>query len=301
MRRTRLALLSAVIIVCCACGNLKSTDCDDVSRPVGYSIDSITGDIHYIDSKGIEAKNIKVNGVYFAPDGTMINYGTNNKAYFTELSERYESGETIELSLDDSIAWIQFYADQYRLDEDDLQDIHKYQGPRHNEIAYTFNIGDNTYDKEYIKQVVFNRYGHLNRNKSNIEKCREALDKIGTSGVYDGSYMNAKLDKAIERKRMVCWHVAKIFKILMEDAGVETEALTVKTSDEYHEICRWKDENNKWHYSDPTYFIAEEASEDAKNASYDISSDTFNDRYAPVNKFEPNSKGVWNIGVSIGE
>lgn len=283
-----------------ACGNLGETECE-VQRPSGYSIDSVTGDIHYVDSKGIEAKNIKVNGVYFAPDGTMINYGTNNKAYFTELSERYERGETIELNLDDSIAWIQFYADQYRLDEDDLQGIHKYQGPRYNEIAYTFNIGDNTYDKEYIKQVVFNRYGHLDKNKSNTEKCREALDKISTNGVYDGTYICADLDVAIERGKMVCWHVAKIFKILMEDAGVETEALTVKTYGDYHEICRWKDENNKWHYSDPTYFITGEASEEAKNASYDMNSDTFNDRYAPVNKFEPNSKAVWNIGVSIGE
>lgn len=294
MRMTRLVILSAVVIACCACGkysdSLRVTECT-TDRPLGYSIDDATGDIHYVDDKGVEAKNTQVNGVYFAPDGNMINYGTNNKDYYTELSELYEKGETLELNLDDSIAWIQFYTDQYRLDEDDLQGIHKYRGPKNDEIAYTFNIGDNTYDKEYIKQVVFNRYGHIDKNKSNLKKCREALDKISTSGVYDDTYNCVDLDVAIEHRKMVCWHVAKIFKILMEDADVETEALTVKTSGDYHEICRWKDENNKWHYSDPTYFIEGEVSEDDKNASYDMSSNTFNDRYAPVNKFEPNSKG----------
>lgn len=280
--------LLTILMLCTACNKYNNVDtalCIEnlQEQNIGYNIDN-DGDIIYIDENGSIVQNKEISGVYFRPDGKMQNRSMINMEYNKELSIKYESGETLELSEANTKDWVEYYSTQYKLDNEEVYGVYKYNGPKQSEIAYKINIEDHKYDREYIKNKIIEKYGHIDGKISKENKVRVILENIGSENDYDITYMYADLDKAIDAGKLVCWQASRIMKVLLEDTGIETEALVVKHKGGYHTLVRWKDENNIWRYSDPTYIIDKDASLDDRSKSYNIDSNTFNERYVPVDR-----------------
>ena len=58
------------------------------------------------------------------------------------------------------------------------------------------------------------------------------------------------------KKKGVCWHYCKLVKILLEDAGIMCDTVSVTVEDECHMILKTFVEG-KWLYIDPTMYTSD--------------------------------------------
>lgn len=136
--------------------------------------------------------------------------------------------------------------------------------------------GENVAERENAcKQKVLDTYGTVD-GCTRLAKVMQAVHKLDDGTVYDETYVYADLNTAIEREKMVCWHFSRIIRTILRESGVDVECMVVQryADSAYHSMLRWKDENNAWHYTDPTMY-AETKSDLYCDMPYSLFQDTY--------------------------
>lgn len=187
--------------------------------------------------------------------GLMQNGAATDAEKNTLKSETYEKDERLTFeNTEDFLSFAGYYVRQYRLRNEILNGVKCNVGPLASAIPWEIQAEPDE-DREAIIKVIRKTFG-------SVIGCKKLQKVINAATVlfdvqYDPSYIYADLDVAVSRKRMVCWQIVRTIRVLLDDAGMETECLVVRTipGGALHSIIRWQDEEKVWHYTDPTMYL----------------------------------------------
>lgn len=255
----------------------------------GWGIDKTTGDLVYTapgSETGISVNCIQ-DGAALGADGRMINSAELNPEENLVKSVAYENGERLIFMTDEELlSWENYYVRQYRLINEDISGVRKITGPQSRNGKWEVQSGNISEQRENCKALILQTYGAVT-GCNRLSKIVNAVHKLQDT-TYDDAYIYAPLDTAVSRKRMVCWQFARTTKTLLEDAGVQVECLVVQriADGAFHTMLRWRDEDGKWHYTDPTAYV-ETGAEIACDLPYSVVQMT----YQPAVSVKLNEKG----------
>ena len=210
-------------------------------------------------------------------NNSMQNVGQNR-----QRSIAYESGQIVKFTDDEDLwEWEEYYSRNYRLWDEEIWGIERIYGPEARTSRWKAQNTGVSYDREALRTLVLQTYGSAT-GTNNREKVYDAMRRLREKTVYDGTVIYASLEYAVQSGRMVCWQMARCMKILLEDAGIESEILVVydKRADGNHTLLRWKEEG-VWRYIDPAHIV--DAENEAQAAEfYDIPVEQFLEWYEVV-------------------
>lgn len=172
-------------------------------------------------------------------------------------SAAYENGEEISFANNQEVLdWGGYYARQYRFANEDAPGFKRATGPQTRQTKWKVQWENVAERENACKQKVLDTYGTVD-GCTRLAKVMQAVHKLDDGTVYDETYVYADLNTAIERKKMVCWHFFRIIRTILRESGVDVECMVVQryADGAYHSMLRWKDENNAWHYTDPTMYV----------------------------------------------
>lgn len=196
----------------------------------------------------VSAKNSA--GEEFDESGRLMNQGLKGSERFYNISKDYEKGRSIQFNdIKDFKGFLEYYQTQYSL----FNLSSTYYIDSNSSIS---NIGANAYNKDLVVRQIMDKFGTINGD-NDYAKIYLACNKVRELITYDESYTNKTLKESLDNNSGVCWHFAKITSVLLNDAGVYNELVVGKfqNSADYHMWLRCK-VNNKWIYTDPTFFTS---------------------------------------------
>lgn len=217
------------------------------------------GDIYYQPSNSDSIiVDDNINLVYFDKIGRMSNYASDpHNNYLDDFIELEDNGSVLlhDVTEADVEHFIEIYMINYRLFNQQLTYHDEPQGNGDRLVSLKYPLKKTSSD---IKEIILSKFIPLKGN-SDYEKIVDMCDQLRSIS-YDIDYINEDFETCLENNKGVCWHYAKIGKVLLEDAGIYAEVLPCRSSynNNKHVILRCKIDDS-WIYCDPT---------DITNASY---------------------------------
>ena len=223
----------------------------------GYSYDEY-GNLYYTEENsttGILKSNVNQDGIWFDENGIYTNPSTieidKNKA----LSEEFEQTGSVTFNSNEEVLnFLEYYSIQYRLYDEVFNYPIQNKSTSENGIStetHTITMpNESKYDRNAVLNNIHNTFIPL-RGDTPYEKLFDVCKQIKETMTYDLDYQHADLETAIINKRGVCWHYAKIAKVLLEDAGIQTEIMMGNLNGNGHMWIRCFIDG-KWCYVDPT-------------------------------------------------
>ena len=132
-----------------------------------------------------------------------------------ETAERYEAGEILYFSTkEDFISYLDWYLTQYR-----LKDVIRYYS-LNDWMSYL--PPQMQYDRDTLLAMIREQFP-LPGGKPQIEEIKDVCRIVREGLEYDLAADKLPLDESIRSGKGVCWHYAKIAKVLLTDAGIPTK------------------------------------------------------------------------------
>lgn len=210
------------------------------------------------------------------------NFAMQNVEQNRQRSLDYENGQAVTFTDDQDLwEWEEYYSRNYRLWDEEIWGVEAVQGPQQRTVRWRAQNTGKAYDREALRNQVLQIYGEPAGSNSR-EKVYDAMERLRERVIYDGTVQFASLKYAVQSGKMVCWQMARCMKILLEEAGVQSEILVVydKRAQGDHTLIRWKEEG-EWRYIDPSHVI--DAGDEKEAAQYyDIPVEKFQEWYEVI-------------------
>lgn len=216
----------------------------------GYSYDT-NGNLYYTEegsTTGLLKSSTNADGISFDENGIYINPSMVEPEKQNILSQKFEAGETLTFKTREELFnFLEYYGVQYRLyDEPDSIYIIK-----NSDKTYSITLPeDKIYNRQEVLDLIHKTFTPL-EGDTQYEKVFNLCQKIRYESTYDLVYKHLDLKTVLNDKKGVCWHYAKIGKVLLEDAGIQTEIMHGTFDNKYHMWLRCLIDG-KWCYVDPT-------------------------------------------------
>lgn len=215
-----------------------------------YSYDE-NGDLYYTEEgsvTGILKSASNADGIYFDENGKYVNPSMVDPERYKQLSIQFETDQFVTLNnQDDILNFLEYYSLQYRL-YDEVETLYI---TKNSDGTYTINLPDNKiYNRQETLDLIHATFTPLEGNTP-YEKIFNLCQKIRYESTYDLEYKHSDLKTVLTDKRGVCWQYAAIGKVLLEDAGIQTEIMHGTLNGENHMWLRCL-VDGKWCYVDPT-------------------------------------------------
>jgi hypothetical protein len=223
----------------------------------GYSFDSV-GNIYYTEPESVGPSANKVgvlknttdkNGLSYDESGHLINPMTYNLENWKDTFDSFENGEVMYFDTWNEVdKYLSCYFLQYALDTIYPEQVAQWKCKDGKWQVYRTK----TYDRESMINAIREKYGELDGDTVD-EKLVSVYEKLKDTG-YDLDYVRKSVSESLIDNKAVCWHYAKIAKVLLDDAGINSEVWWGKLVNSSPGMAHtWLRINeDKYYYCDPT-------------------------------------------------
>ena len=209
----------------------------------------------------------------YAAHGRLTCNDNRNGTYKDEAA-LLEKGDKIKFNSTEELnSFLLYYFDEYRLKDYDVQ----YHSNTASDDISVYLIIPAPYSRdEYVKYII-DTFGYAQGN-TDKEKIIDTLDKL-KGFTYNFDYANRDLKECINDKQTVCWQLAKIAAVILQESGVNTRSVSGYTEGYHMWIITETDDGNRI-YSDPVSYIF------GYKYTCDIPAEEYNSRYTPRTQME---------------